>query len=108
VAAAAAVEVAACAGPHTACGGAGVDIDGPCLAGVELPAATGDGRGPDGERALVGDVEGGGVRDGEEEREEEEEGGEGCGEAHIGFVNAREGSLECLFCSGLSNNVYYL
>lgn len=68
-----AVERTAGAGPDTATGGAGVDVDGPGLAAVEPPATTGDRGGPDGVGAVVDDVEGGSVGEGEEEEGEEEE-----------------------------------
>ncbi|CAL9090163.1 unnamed protein product, partial [Musa textilis] len=75
---AAAVEGAACAGPDAAAFVARAHFVGPALAGVELAAAAGDGGCPDGVGALVDDLEGGRMGEGEEQREEEEgEGGRG-------------------------------
>lgn len=78
--AAAPVEGAVSAGPDAAACGAGIDVDGPGLARVELAAAPGDGGGPDSEGALVDDVEGGCMGDDEEQGKEEE--GEAADRCH--------------------------
>lgn len=91
--AAGAVEGAAGASPHAAAGGPWVDVDRPGLAGVQPAASAGDGGGPEGVEAPVGDGDGGGLGEGEEEGEEEKEAGEPAKGSHGG-----EDSLPILAC----------